>query len=1196
MTMRTSSGLGVLVLLIATFYCSGVHTKGTCESPQFLELYKRGIINCMFHEEFFSVLWYNTLEYLEYDPILDYQNTIKTGVGYESGEFDVYPNGSLIINRVSPQHDFFTVAYLHTRNGVPKFIHIQIVGVDIPDVGFPVINLCGNSSRYCYIQLDSPSVKCSVSKTRSEVMVSLCARTINGDKNISSEISITTDGGRGYTSSVISTDVFHYSPLLVLLACKAYSPPGILKNNESMILVQNGDIGSGRDKLIVRHFQRNKMLKLECAEKDIGFVVWKKMTTSSTAKSEVLLSSLFIGETVTEIVAEDVSADDQGSLVITEIQVKHEGRYECIYGNGLSDGAILYDVNIIVPAYPVIEGCNQQQYCVLNAEYEGNVTCKVTGIRPQVQLRWKTLSNGDIPLIVFKKQQLLVTENGDTFDVVLVSEYRITDKSHDKVTVQCDVVATQEQLLGLTVKMDLLLEKVNESPTSPISKSFQWIVPVIVAVCLVLVLGMIIEKICRRNNSTKQVRNVGEMIPMFEESHPTDTVYLVEMKQKFLKQVRERYKDLYDAVQPIPYIKDRLYCVDRVFVEGGIEYLDSRTGDAKGHWTSLASYQNVFDNSHVKSPRRILEGEPGYGKSTVTLQFAYDWCNFIPTSPLRDVEILVLLRLRQLGGVESIYRAIKQFILPRDSPLSEIDIEHILQDSGSVVVILDGFDEYPDQDSTSSDVISIIARQMFQDFEVVLTTRSSVLPKKYPPLTKRLRLTGFDEKARRYYIRKAVVGDNDDSVRKIEGYLEENPILSNLCQVPLLFVIFAHMTNESEKFRKLNSVTSFFRHMISCFHSHMRNKMNDENVCEYETFENSHRALDKLAFEAFSGQSQKLFWDKDEMCQLVGEDFYYQYKRIGILVEEEEFDVTEHVQYKTEVKFYHKLFCEWYAAHYLADLIKQNPNLNLNECLQHLDPFDVQYLYRFVCGLNSLSSEKIIAYLTNIEGGDKFAILCILEKTGEIDNIMETIRQLCFEGLVISGHDSLLLQRSSMQLLEIATRNDIPIEYVQLHNCFQLVDLSTAAIRTTSGLTLSSKIPVKQLWITLYNRGMTEDEYVTVVDYSSMCTSLHYLGLAGSPPPNSFEVGPALSSLSSRNVTVKYLGVYTWSSKCILNFSTGRWEREHDGLECTEEDFARMKEEWDRVKDDTDEAHKRDVQNERNRLRKEAEQKLSQNN
>ena len=107
--------------------------------------------------------------------------------------------------------------------------------------------------------------------------------------------------------------------------------------------------------------------------------------------------------------------------------------------------------------------------------------------------------------------------------------------------------------------------------------------------------------------------------------------------------LKKRYKIQYDAIQPIPYIKDRLYCVDKVFVEGS-------TVTEEG--VRLESYKNIFTDSRVKAKRRIIKAEAGYGKSTVTLQLAYDWCNGVKDSPLKNVEILILLRLRQLNSVD----------------------------------------------------------------------------------------------------------------------------------------------------------------------------------------------------------------------------------------------------------------------------------------------------------------------------------------------------------------------------------------------------------------------------------------------------------------------------------------------------------------------------------------------------------------
>lgn len=395
------------------------------------------------------------------------------------------------------------------------------------------------------------------------------------------------------------------------------------------------------------------------------------------------------------------------------------------------------------------------------------------------------------------------------------------------------------------------------------------------------------------------------------------------------------------------------------------------------------------------------------------------------------------------------------------------------------MLIFDGFDEYPDQDSITSEVIRIIDRQMFQDFIVVLTTRSSCLPQKYSPSTKRLKLSGFGNDARKNYIQNAVV-DDEQVVKEIEEHLGNNPILNDLCQVPLLFVLFAHMTYENKQFRNLESVTSFFRHMISCLCHHMENKAQDENVCKYDLIAYENRDLNAEAFKTLREKSKGMVWRKDELCKKIGQKVYDLYKGMGILVEEE--DLTNEplnsvlVPYITEVRFYHKMFCEWYAANYLTDYMQENSTIDLSECLRNLHPVDVQYLYRFSSGLNSDCAEKIICYLTEVEDGDKIAILCIFEQTGNIKNIEGSIRQLFSKGVIISAHDSILLQRSSMQLLEMSVRNKIPVTMLQLHNCFKSVDFSKSVLNTSSGLVLSSEIPVEKLGLRLFNKRTSAEE------------------------------------------------------------------------------------------------------------------------
>ncbi|XP_071811010.1 uncharacterized protein [Apostichopus japonicus] len=619
-------------------------------------------------------------------------------------------------------------------------------------------------------------------------------------------------------------------------------------------------------------------------------------------------------------------------------------------------------------------------------------------------------------------------------------------------------------------------------------------------------------------------------------------------KAILISSLKSRYKLQYDAIQPIPYIKDRLYCVDKVFVEGGTE-INIDKGERKekeGPWVRVDSYKDIFTDPRMKAKRRIIEAEAGYGKSTVTLQLAYDWCNEVKDSPLKDVEILILLRLRQLNSKISIYQAIKLFLAPNDPRIKSSDIKNIIESCSSVKVLLDGYDEFPDRDGTTgSDVGRIITRNLFGNIDVTLTTR--YLPKDYDKSnTKYVRLVGFDEKARDQYIRKAVTGEDEESVANIKRALKENPILDDLCQVPLLFVMFSHMTHEKTHLQKLKSVTSFFRYMIKCFHSHMRNKSLDKHAKEHMSeYESEHNELSKVAFEGLCGKNKQLSWRKDGLCTRLGQEFCQHYIAVGILVEEEvsaetnEQASTTDIQTKTDLRFYHQLFCEWFACFRLVEVVAATRNASeLKKVLDKVDPFNLQYLYRFTCGISSAVGKRIIEYLKSRKDGDKFAILCILEQTVEVDGIKDTVRDLCSKDVCIKFDDSKLLQRSTIQLLEIASRFDIPISCVYLDRCSPRVDESGLSLILEFGLSLSILSSLQELRIWDNNRSLTNEELAAILSYSSHCTSLKELVFEYYVLTDTIPVGSIPLSLKSRNVKV-------WKTfdNRRLNLQTGLWQR-----------------------------------------------------
>ncbi|KAJ8050584.1 hypothetical protein HOLleu_03843 [Holothuria leucospilota] len=119
-----------LVLLLPLMQFRGTLAAVRCNSPQYLDFGKVGTITCLFHEDFYAVLWYTEADRISNIPTLRYRNEVKAGPGYESGEFDVHSNGSLIISNVSLDHnEMFTVAYIRFKEERYKSIHVSVIVV-----------------------------------------------------------------------------------------------------------------------------------------------------------------------------------------------------------------------------------------------------------------------------------------------------------------------------------------------------------------------------------------------------------------------------------------------------------------------------------------------------------------------------------------------------------------------------------------------------------------------------------------------------------------------------------------------------------------------------------------------------------------------------------------------------------------------------------------------------------------------------------------------------------------------------------------------------------------------------------------------------------------------------------------------------------------------------------------------------------
>ncbi|XP_071820676.1 uncharacterized protein [Apostichopus japonicus] len=623
-------------------------------------------------------------------------------------------------------------------------------------------------------------------------------------------------------------------------------------------------------------------------------------------------------------------------------------------------------------------------------------------------------------------------------------------------------------------------------------------------------------------------------------------------KNDLIKYSKIAYQKQYETAKPFPSMKK---CnVNSLFVKGGI-YCSAQEGDfmqKSDVLESLDSYNDILSSPKTKSKRTIIEADPGFGKTTLASQFVYDWCTENPESPLKDVEILIFLQLRQLTGVNSIYTAIKNSIVPKDEDMDEACIKEILKVyKKSVVMLFDSYDEYPDKNETETDIFSIIEMKMFLDVLVIILTRTLILPPNLHPETKRIRLTGFGVAERRNYVLKAVA-DDVQLADRIEEQLQRNPFLSDLCQVPLFSTMVAHIVHERPEIDIFSTVTRFVTSLIACVHNHMKIKK-DANS-EVPAFETELAKLYRIAFDGLTQKNQQLAWEKTYLVSELGQEFYDNYIKLGMLAQEVVFDDSQW-RYKTVARIWHKIICEFYASHHLVWILSKGASsaassIKVKETLNSINPLDLQYVYRFACGLNKSAADIIIKHLQETEKGRRFAILCMLEQ-GEMSNqFQQSVKDLVSSNIVILSYDSKLLQRSTKQVLEVASAKKIPISCVCLYHSSPRVDESGLNLIIQSGLSLSILSSLQKLQIYDHNRSLTNEELAAILSYSSQCTSLKELMFGSvifdkaSPGryflPETIPVTSIPPSLKSRNV--KVWNRYPGAGSRRLNLQTGQWQ------------------------------------------------------
>ncbi|PIK51568.1 hypothetical protein BSL78_11530, partial [Apostichopus japonicus] len=195
--------------------------------------------------------------------------------------------------------------------------------------------------------------------------------------------------------------------------------------------------------------------------------------------------------------------------------------------------------------------------------------------------------------VLFRK--LKVTNKGKTFDIVLTATYELHGTSDGRFTIECGTHTNEDTPLDWSKKFDMILISdpdvytkgvINtEQPTSTNSVKYQRpFITVLVGlgstILLIMLLFIVIYRVKKRQKQNEVTESQNEEMEYMIPQNLSDEE-LSAKKSVFLQELRVHYEQLCQTICPIPFMKENLFSVNDLYVEGAIEISTTGTRGRK---------------------------------------------------------------------------------------------------------------------------------------------------------------------------------------------------------------------------------------------------------------------------------------------------------------------------------------------------------------------------------------------------------------------------------------------------------------------------------------------------------------------------------------------------------------------------------------------------------------------------------------
>ena len=318
----------------------------------------------------------------------------------------------------------------------------------------------------------------------------------------------------------------------------------------------------------------------------------------------------------------------------------------------------------------------------------------------------------------------------------------------------------------------------------------------------------------------------------------------------------------------------------------------------------------------------LIEGAPGIGKSMLLKEIAYRWGKQ-QLLQMYELVLLVCLRdpsLRQVKSVDDL-----QLFCIGDTNAIEIVsacAQYLLANGGkNLVLLLDGYDEYPENLRESSLVTSILKRRLLPLCGLVVSSRPHVSGRFHTRATIRVDILGFTETEQEHYIKQAL-SDQPHKIEEVTQYLQQHLSIDSICFVPFNMVILLYLYKLEIPLPK-NSTELYHHFILStiCRHFTKLDKPLTHNITDLtdlpEPYNRIIQQLSKFSLEALN--KNQLIFTFDEITAACPDIAATPgaINGLGLL------QVVQHFGLYTKtmtLNFIHFTIQEFLAAHYIFHL------------------------------------------------------------------------------------------------------------------------------------------------------------------------------------------------------------------------------------------------------------------------------------